>query len=142
MPFYVFAWAAALFYGLTIVFGKLTSKYAISNIWLFNFLYALFTLLFTIPPAISNHVSMPSVWGNLILSSIFNLLFVIFYTLSIFSLDVSVISPLFNFRTAFGVILSVLILKEVLTSTQMILIVLIFVAGIFVGLDEKFSLKS
>lgn len=142
MPFYVFAWLAALFYGLTIVFGKLTSKYAISNIWLFNFLYALFSLLFTIPPALTNHVNIPSTWGNLTISAIFNLLFIIFYTLSIFSLDVSVISPLFNFRTAFGVILSILILKEVLTSTQILLIALIFIAGTFVSLDEKFSPKS
>ncbi len=142
MPFYVFAWFAAFFYGLTIVFGKLTSKYAISNILLFNFLYALFSLLFTIPPALINHVNMPSAWGNLTVSAIFNLLFVIFYTLSIFSLDVSVISPLFNFRTAFGVILSVLILKEVLAGSQIFLIGLIFIAGTFVSLDEKFSPKS
>lgn len=142
MSFLIFSWLASFFYGLVNVFGKLTSKYAIRNIWLFNFLYGLFTILFTIPLALNSGVSMPSAWGNLTLSAIFNTLFSIFYVLAIYNLDVSVMGPLFNFRTAFGVIFGVLILKEVLTSIQIILIATIFIAGIFVSLDEKLSFKS
>ena len=142
MSFLIFSWLASFFYGLVNVFGKLTSKYAIRNIWLFNFLYGLFTILFTIPLALNSGVNMPSVCGNLTLSAIFNTLFSIFYVLAIYNLDVSVMGPLFNFRTAFGVIFGVLILKEVLTSIQIILIATIFIAGIFVSLDEKLSFKS
>jgi len=142
MSFVVYAWLASFFYGLVSVFGKLTSKYAIKNIWLFNFLYALFTLLFTIPLALNNHIGIPSHWGNLTLSALFNTLFIIFYILAIFNLDVSVIRPLFNFRTAFGAILSYLLLQEVLNPNQVLLILTIFFAGIFVAFDEKFSLKS
>lgn len=142
MSFLISAWLAALLYGLVNVVGKLTSKYAIQNIWLFNFLYGLFSLLFTIPLAISNHVGVPTSWGNLTLSAVFNVLFSIFYVLAIFNLDVSVMGSLFNFRTAFGLLLGVLVLKEVLSPIQLILIGVIFLAGMFVSLDEKFSLKS
>lgn len=142
MSYLVFAWLAAFLYGLVNVVGKLTSKYAIKNIWLFNFLYGLFSLLFTLPLAIGNHVGVPTSWGNLVLSAVFNVLFSIFYVLAIFNLDVSVMGPLFNFRTAFGVLLGVLVLKEVLSLTQLILIGIVFLAGTFVSLDEKFSFKS
>jgi len=142
MSFLIYAWLAAFFSGLSGVFGKLTSKYAINNIWLFNFLFGLFTVLFIIPAAISNHVALPSSWGNLIMAAIFNTLFLIFYALTIFSLDVSIVGALFNFRTAFAVILGVLILHENLTMTQIILIGVIFIAGMFVSIDEKFSIKS
>lgn len=142
MSYLIFAWLAAFFYGLVNVSGKLTSKYAIRNIWLFNFLYGLFTVLFTLPLALKNGVGMPTTWENLTLSAIFNTLFSIFYVLAIYNLDVSVIGPLFNFRTAFGAILGVLILKESLTITQTILIMTIFTGGVFVSLDEKFSFKS
>lgn len=142
MSFIIFAWLASFFYGLVNVSGKLASKYAIKNIWLFNFLYGLFTVIFTIPLALKNSVSIPSVWGSLILSSVFNALFSIFYVLSIYNLDVSVMGPLFNFRTAMGAILGVLILGEVLTGRQVFLIAIIFLAGLFVSLDEKFSFRS
>src|SRR3989338_3223074 len=99
MSYILFAWFASLFYGLVNVIGKLTSKYSIKNIWLFNFLFAFFSLIFTLPPALNNRVGIPLVWGNLILSAVFNTLFVIFYILAIYHLDVSVLGPIFNFRT-------------------------------------------
>ncbi len=142
MSFIIFAWLASFFFGLVSVVGKLTSKYAISNIWLFTFLYGLFTVLFTLPLALSNGVTMPSAWGNLSLSAVFNTLFLIFYALAIFNLDVSVISPLFNFRIALVALLGFLMLNEVLTALQLQLIAIIFLAGIFVSLDEKFNIKS
>lgn len=142
MSFIIFAWLASIFYGLVNVLGKLTSKYAIKNVWLFNFLFALFSFLFTIPPALNNQIGLPSVWENLILSAFFNTLFVIFYILSIVHLDVSVLGPLFNFRTVFGIILSVLLLHETLNNMQIMLILIIIFTGIFVTTDERFSIKT
>jgi drug/metabolite transporter (DMT)-like permease len=142
MNFLIFAWAATFFFGLVNVVGKLTSKYAIKNIWFFNFLHVLFPLLITIPLAVGNHVGFPTHWGNLILAGIFNALFNILFVLSIYHLDISILNPLFSFRTGFGTILAVLVLGETLNVTQILLIGLIFVAGMFVSLDEKFSIKS
>lgn len=142
MPFYVFAWLGALFYGLTNVTGKLVSKYAIKNAWLFTILFAFFSLLFTIPFAVYNHVGMPVAWGNLSLSALFNCGYLVFYILAICTLDISVMSPLFNFRTAMGAILGFLILGESLSALNIVLVAIIFIAGFFVSLDEKFSLKS
>lgn len=142
MNYLIFAWGATILYGFYNVLGKLTTKYAIKNIWLFSFLYGFCSLLFTLPIALYNHVGLPTAWVNLLLAATFNTLFTVFYALAISKLEVSVIVPLFNFRTAFGVILGSLILKEVIPGIQIVLIVVIIIAGIFSSLDEKLSFKS
>lgn len=142
MSFIIFAWVATFFFGMVNVVGKLTSKYAIKNVWFFNFLHVLFPLLITIPLAVGNHVGIPTSWGNLIMSGIFNALFNIFFVLAIYNLDISVLNPLFSFRTGFATILGVLVLRETLGLTQILLIGIIFVAGMFVSVDEKFSIKT
>ncbi|OIP96990.1 hypothetical protein AUK40_04160 [Candidatus Wirthbacteria bacterium CG2_30_54_11] len=142
MSYLAFAWLASIVYGMYNVIGKLTSKYAIKNIWLFSFLYGLLTLLFTVPPALVNHVGIPSHWGYIIVSGVCNALYILFFVLAIQKLDVSVIGPLFNFRTAISLILSVLLLGESLSTIQLVLISIIFIAGIFVSVDERFSIRS
>lgn len=142
MPFYVFAWIASFSFGLAVIIGKFTSKYSIANPWLFSFLYALFTLLFTIPPAIANQVGLPKVWDNIILASFFTALAFIFYSLALYRLDVSVLGPLFQIRTGLTVLLGALLVGEFLTGSQYLLVGVIFLAGMFASTDEKFSLRS
>src|SRR3989339_232847 len=103
MPFYVFAWIGAAVSGLFVITAKLTSKHAIKNPWLFNFLLTTVTLLFTIPPAIYYHAVIPSSWTIVIVASIFSTLFTIFYIFSNYALDVSTFMPLFNFQVIFSV---------------------------------------
>ena len=83
MPFYVFAWIASFLYGTVAIIGKFTSKYAIANSYLFNFLWMLFSLLLTIPIALANHVGLPTHWPNLILVAIFNAAFGLLYIISL-----------------------------------------------------------
>jgi len=64
------------------------------------------------------------------------------FILALSQLDVSVLTPLFSFRTVFAVILGALFLNEVLTTHQYLLVAIIFVFGLFVSVDEKFSLRS
>jgi drug/metabolite transporter (DMT)-like permease len=142
MLYIISAWIASFIFGLSVVIGKIVSKYSIKNMWYFNFLYVLFTFLFMIPFSINKDITIPILWTNLLLSSFFDALSNIFFTLSIFHLDVSVMGPLFNLRTAFSAILAVLLLGEVLSSKEIILIIIIFFAGMFVSISEKFSIKS
>ena len=51
-------------------------------------------------------------------------------------------APMFAFRTAIAVLFGALFLGEILTTNQYILVLMIFIAGIFVNLDEQFKLKS
>lgn len=141
-PFYVFAWIASITFGLEAIIGKFTSKYSISNPWLFNFLWSLGILVFTIPFALWNNVEIPSHWKNLLLASIFSALAGVLYILLLYKLDVSVLAPLFNFRTVFAVVLSIFFLREILTTNQYILIGVIFISGMFLTIDEKFTLRS
>lgn len=142
MPFYLYAWIAAVAFGSVLLIAKLTSKYSLSNPWLFNFFLNLLTFLFTIPFALANHASLPKEWFYLSIAAFFNAAFYITYILSVYRLDVTVFSPLFNFRSVFAVLISVAFLGEHIGGLESVLFLLIFIAGIFVSLDEKFSIKS
>ncbi len=142
MHFYVFAWLGVIAYGIFNIVGKLTSKYSISNPWLFTFFWTLFSLLFTIPIAIFYGVGLPHVWNNIFIAAFFNAFWFIFFTLSTYKLDVSVLSPLYNFRTVFALIFSTLLLGERLSVDQLFYFFLIFIGGIFSSVDERFHLKS
>lgn len=142
MTYILFAWIAVLFFALETIISKLTSKYSLKNPWLFNVSWGFFVLALTTPIAYLNGIHIPTMWGNLLIASLFSALAGIFYVLSIFALDVSILSPLFNFRTVFSVILGGLFLGEILTLNQYLLVLIIIIAAVFVSLDEKFNWKS
>jgi drug/metabolite transporter (DMT)-like permease len=50
--------------------------------------------------------------------------------------------PLYNFRSIFAVIIGTIFFEEKFATNKLFFIGIIFVAGIFTSLDEKFSLKS
>lgn len=141
MSFIFFAWIASFAYGAETIIGKLTSKHAIDNPWLFNFLWSGFILLFTVPLALYYGAGFPQEWGSILIVSLFYALSNIFFMLAIKRLDVTVIVPLYNLKTAFTVILAIPLLGEVLNTTQYILIGIMFLAGIFVNIDEKRSFR-
>jgi len=142
MPFYVYALIGSMSSGLFVIVAKLTSKHSINNPWLFNFLLTTVTLIFTIPPAIYYHATIPSNWVIITLAAVFSTLFNIFYIFSNKSLDVSVYMPLFNFRGIFAVLIGMLFFGEKIITSNLIYIFLIIIGGIFSSLDEKFNIKS
>jgi drug/metabolite transporter (DMT)-like permease len=142
MSYIIYAWLASLTFGLSVVIAKIVAKHSIKNMWYFNFIYALFSFLYVIPFALRYELVFPVIWHNLILSSIFDALALVFYTLTLYNLDVSIIGPLFNLRSAFAAILGVFILRETLSLTQIGLILVIFIAGFFVSFTNSFSIKK
>lgn len=142
MPYYVFAWIASFVYGLEVVTGKITSKYTIKNPLLFNFLWTVFVVAFTLPVGFYFHVGLPHEWGSVIIASLLYALGGILFSWSLYALDVSVFSPMFNIRTALSVLIGVIFLKEVLSISQYFLVALVFFGGIAVSLDERFRLSS
>lgn len=142
MSYLVYAWIALFSFGGVTLFGKLTAKHAIANPWLFNFSWTFFTLLFTLPFALYNHVGMPTDWNTIIVASVLDALWFIFFTFATYKLDVSVLSPLYNFRAIFAVLLGGLLLGEKLNIVQMVLVIVIVMGGVFTSIDERFNLKS
>ncbi len=142
MPFYIYAWIGAVISGLFVITAKLTSKHSIKNPWLFNFLLAAVTLLFTIPPAVYFHATLPNGWSLVILTGFFATLNTILYIFSNANLDVSVFMPLYNFRNIFTLLIGFLFFNERFPEFKLFYIGLIIIAGVFTSLDEKFSLKS
>lgn len=142
MPYYVFAWIASFAAGLYVIVMKLTSKYSISNPWLFNFLWSVAISLLSLVPAVANHSLFPKLWLPVILAGIFNALFQFLFILSIKLLDISTLSPLFNFRSVFAVMLGVLFLGESFSTLQWIIAGGIFLTGILATIDERFNFRS
>jgi len=142
IPFFVFAWIASIGYAVQTIISKLTTKHSITSPWLFNFLWNFFALILLVPIALYNGAGIPSHWGNIIPAAITYALVGIFFILSLYKLDVSVLTPLFSVRAAFAVLLGVVFLHESISGFQYFLIALILIFGVLVSVDERFSLKS
>ena len=142
IPLVFFAWAASIAYGLEAIMGKFASKHVMPDPLLFNFYWALFILILTSPIALWYGISIPTHWPALFAASIFYALGGVFYILALYRLDASVIAPLFSFRIAIAVLFGALILGEALTGFQYAMVAIIFIFGLFVGIDERFSIRS
>ena len=142
MSIYFFAWIASIMYGLEGLLAKVMSRHSISNPWLLNFAWQFFILVGTTILALWLGAGMPAHWMYIIFASLAYALASIFNTLAIYKLDISVLAPLFSFRTVLAVLAGALFLGEVLTFYQYILILIIFIFGMFVSFDEQFTLKS
>lgn len=142
MSYVAYAWLATAIYGFETVITKLTGKYAIKNPWLFNILWNGMFALFMVPFYFRPEVGIPHVWGNLIITSLLSAICCILYILSIYRIDVSILSPMYNIRTGLSVLFGFFMLGETLTPYKTFLIVVIVVMGMLVSFDEKFSFKS
>ena len=142
MSFYALAWISTIAWGVYSFVGKLTSKYAISNPWMFNFVVNLFLLIFLIPTALYFGVGFPIEWRFLTLAAVSNAFWFFLYTYSLYRLDVSVLTPLFNFRSVFAVLLGGIFLGESLTSFQFLMFIVICIAGMFVSIEEDLNIRS
>ena len=142
MSYLLFAWTATILYGLITVIAKLTNKYSVKNPWLVNFLWALAYIPLLPMLALYFHVGWPKDWLSILTTSLLWFAGGTAYVLVLSVLDVSVLGPFINLRTAFSVLLAALLLGEVLTARQYFLIFLIFLFGFLVNLDEHFSLRS
>lgn len=139
---YISAWLASILYAFEAIFTKLSVKYSISNSWHFNFFLQLFTLILTIPVCLYFGAGIPHTWFYIIIGAFLYSFSGIFYVMAVNKLDISVLSPLWSFRTAITVLIGFFFLNETLTAHQYIAIFVIFIFGIFVSLDEKFNIKS
>jgi len=141
MPFYIYAWIASFSSACIIITTKLTSKYSIKNPWFFTFLWILIIMVFTVPSSLLHHAGLPKDWSPIIWASLFSAIWNFLYIKTIYSIDVSTLSPIFNFRTVFAVILGAIFFKEQLTAYQFLLFLVIVIAGMFASLDEKMNIK-
>ncbi|MBP9817522.1 EamA family transporter [Candidatus Shapirobacteria bacterium] len=138
----LFAWASSILSGVTGVTAKLTSKYSIKNHYLFNFLWQLFVVILTVPIALKNGASLPGHWYNIIFASLCSTLFLTLAIRAIYSLEVSVLSPLYSLQTVFSLLLGVVVLHEVIGLRQFLFIALIILGGIFVNYDGHFNWRA
>lgn len=129
-------------YGLETVIGKIISKHSIHNPWFFNFVWEFFILLGMATIGLWYGIGIPTQWIYIVLGALMYALGSALYTLALYKLDVSIISPMFSFRTSMAVLIGAIFLGEILTLKQYFLIGIIFLFGLFVNIDENFNLKS
>ncbi|MFZ2206439.1 MAG: EamA family transporter [Microgenomates group bacterium] len=142
MSYITYAWIATAIYGFETVVTKLTGKYAIKNPWLFNMLWNGLFVVFMIPFYFNSEVGIPHKWTSLIITALLSAVCCVLYVISIYRIDVSVLSPMYNVRTGFSVLFGVLLLGETLTPYKTILIGIIILMGLLVSFDETFSFKA
>ena len=85
---------------------------------------------------------MPKDWESMLVAGILSFFVGTLYTFALYKLDVSIIGPLYNFRSVFTALLGAAFLSEVLTDNQYFLILVIFISGIFLNIDEHLKLKA
>ena len=139
---YVAAWLASIMYGAEAILGKITSKHSVKNPWLFNFFWSLFILAGITIAALYFGAGIPSSWGFVIMASVAYALAGTMYAFSVYTLDASIVAPLYSMRTIMAVVVGSIFFGEILSARQYILIVIIFIFGILVSMDERFSVKS
>ena len=137
-----FAWVASITYGLYAVVAKLISKYRLKNIYQFSFFVTFFSGVIMAIVSYFNGGRFALSWGFILLAAIFLAFGNILYLVALKLLDISVMSPLFNLRVAITVLLGFLFLGETFSVRSFVLILIIFIAGFFASMDEKFSIKS
>lgn len=142
MSYIFYAWLTSFAYGVGSVVGKISTKHQIRNPWQYNFVWAMLTVISIVPFAIIGHVGWPHDWGSMLWLSLANAVSGLLFILAFFAVDLSVLSPLAMLRTPLLALCGALIFREHLSSIQWGLIGIVFLAGIFVNLDEKMSIKS
>ncbi len=142
MSYTAYAWMATFIYGVETIIIKLSSKYAIKNPWLFNILWNVLFVLFMIPVYATQQIDVPQKWGTLITTSFLSAICCVLFMISTYRLDVSVLSPLYNVRTGLSVLFAALLLGEVMSPFQTVLVGVILFMGFLVTIDEKTTLKS
>lgn len=142
MPFYVYAWIADLLWGVGSIAGKLSSKHHLANPWLLNFSWQVFGVLLLVPIVLINHTPLPTNWWPILIVAICYTFSGTLYILALSRLDISILSPLYALRSVFAVLLGALLFVEHLTQIQMLLVVVVFIGGLLVSMDEKLSIRS
>ena len=138
----IFAWTASFMYGAEGIIGKLISKYSISDALLFNFVWSVLTFVLMVPVALFFGAGMPHEWPSLVGASVFSAIGGLTYVLALYKLDISIVAPLYSFRVAITALLGAVFLAEILTFSQYVFIAIIFICGLFVSIDERYSVRS
>lgn len=138
----LYAWIASLSYGIYAVTAKLIGKYQLKNSYHFSFAITFFSGIIMATISYLYGGRWPTNWTYITLAAIFLAIGNAIYLRALKVLDITVFSPLFNIRVALTVILGVVLLGENFSTNSLLLILLIFVAGFFATMDERFSIRS
>lgn len=142
MGFIAFAWFSSSTYAIGSVIGKISTKHHIANPWLYNWVWYILTIVFIIPFAVANRVGLPQDWPSMLHLGVANAVSGTLFVLAFYAVDLSVLSPLSNLRTPVAALIGALIFREALTPMQQILIAVVFLAGLLIQYEEKFSLRK
>jgi drug/metabolite transporter (DMT)-like permease len=138
----IFAWIASITYSLYAIIAKLIGKYKIKNNYQFSFFITLFSGIIMAIISYFYGGRLAFNWTYIIFAAGFLALGNVLYLIALKVLDISVMSPLFNIRVAITVLLGFLILGETFSIKSLLMIAIIFIAGFFASMDERFSFKS
>jgi drug/metabolite transporter (DMT)-like permease len=138
----VYAWVASIVSGFSPLIVKASSKSLVKSPWLFNILWVGFGIPPVVVLAVIKGGGMPGHWVPILMMSACSALFYMFYTLSLYRIDITTMSPLFSLRTAFAAILGILLLGEYASPLNVTLIVVVVLASPLAAHSKERSLKA
>jgi drug/metabolite transporter (DMT)-like permease len=138
----LFAWFASIASGAEPIIIKASSRSLVTNPWLFNLLWIAFGIPLVAVFALLKGAGIPHDWWLIVATSVTATGFYVGYTVSLYQIDVSTMSPLFSLRTVFAVILGVLFLHEHLKLLAAALVLIIIVASPFSAYDERLKFRA
>ena len=142
MTYYTLALIGSFSFAFEILISKYLTKYSVKNIWLFNFLYNLFSILMIIPLNIYLGAKFPEKWLYIFLGGMLWAIGNVLFAFALYNTDISVLTPLFNLKAVVTTFLGIFLLHEFITSQQILYITIIIISSMFVTIDERLSFKS
>lgn len=147
MPVYaIYAFLGLLFIAWSSILLKFTAKHKVKNPLVFYFYYlvvyfSLGLLIFFIKPI---DIIPPSfnIFKPVLVYTIITFISFFFFFFNLYKLDITTFAPLYNFRAIFSTVLAVLFLGVIISTGKIPWLLTIFVAGFFVSIDEKMSLRT
>ena len=136
------AWVAALVTALEAIIIKLASKSLVRSPWLFNILWLGFALPPIVALALLKGGGWPADWAFLLAAGVSSAGFYVLYTLAIYKLDVTTMTPLYAVRTACSVVLGFALLGESVSALGLALVCVIIAASPLASYDERLRLKA
>lgn len=142
MSYITFAWITSILYSTSFLVGKYSTKHKIANPWLYNFIWSFIIVIISTIIAIAQGAGIPVDWTSIALAGLLSAVASVTYTLCVYLLDVSILGPLYIFRTPMSVMLGAILFRESLNAYQIVLIGIMTIAGMFISMDERMSIRS
>ncbi len=144
MSYVVIALLSLVAFSIYNVLQKVAIKYLVSDNFIFSFYYYLFVILLLVPMIFLGKIvwPTPAQIPMIAAAGLIRTVMFVTYLWTLKKLDVTVITSMFNLRVILVGLAEMLVLGTVFSWGKYAWMLVLFVGGIFLSMDEKFNWRS